>query len=337
MADIKIAFFETEDWEKEYIEKKFKELSLPLASFFPEPLSAKNIESAKGFEIVSPFIYSSLDKTAIENLPGLKMIATRSTGFDHIDIKTAKEKNISVSNVPFYGENTVAEHTFALILALSRKIFDSIDRVKETGDFSLQGLMGFDLKGKTIGIVGMGHIGEHVARIANGFEMNVLAFDVREDKKLAKKFNFKYAGFEDLLSGSDIITLHVPYNEKTRHLISLQNINLIKKGAYLINTARGGLIETSALAKALGDGILAGAGLDVLEEEGFIKEESQLLSRVFPNTSDIKTILQNHILIRQKNVIITPHNAFNSREAITRILDTTILNIQSFLKNKRIN
>jgi len=329
----KAAFFETEEWEKKYLKERLTQIKL---SFFLEPLSLKNISSVADCEIISPFIYSKIDKSILQKLPQLKMIATRSTGFDHIDIEASKGNKIIVCNVPSYGENTVAEHTFALILVLSRKLLDSAERTK-SGDFSLDGLRGFDLKGKTLGVVGLGHIGLHVARIAKGFEMNVLAYDIKKDPKLAKKSGFKYAELKDLLSNSDIITLHAPYNKSTHHLINSQNINLIKKGAYLINTARGGLVETTALLKALSEGILAGAGLDVLEEECFIKEEAQLLSKEFPKTCDLKTVLQNHILLQQKNVIITPHNAFNSKEAIERILDTTILNIQSFLNNKPIN
>lgn len=329
----KIAFFEIEGWEKEYISKRLGESEF---LFSEDVLSLENIDKVSDCNIISPFIYSKINKDILDKLPNLKFIATRSTGFDHIDINIAKEKGISISNVPSYGENTVAEHTFALILALSRKIFPSIERTKR-GDFSLDGLRGFDLKGKTIGIVGSGHIGQHVARIAKGFEMNVIVFDVKEDKKLAKSLGFKYVSFEDLLSNSDIITLHAPYNEKTHHLINVNNINLIKKGAYLINTARGGLIETNALIEALGSNILAGAGLDVLEEECFVKEERQILSKEFPKTCNLQTVLQNHILLQQKNVIITPHNAFDSKEALERILETTIENIESFIKNKQIN
>lgn len=327
---MKIVFFEVEDWQKDYLEKKLSGNEL---SFFAEPLSLDNINSATDCHIISPFIYSQIKKDILEKLPSLKMIATRSTGFDHIDIQAAKENKIAVCNVPFYGENTVAEHTFALILALSRKLVDSVQRAR-MGDFTLDGLRGFDLKDKTLGIVGMGHIGLHVARIAKGFEMKVLAYDPKEDKKTAKKIGFEYETLEALLAKSDIITLHAPDNKETHHLINSENISLIKRGAYLINTARGGLIETQSLLKALSDGILAGAGLDVLEEECFVKEEAQLLSKEFPKTCDLKTVLQNHILLQQKNVIITPHNAFNSNEALMRILDTTIENINGFIAGK---
>ncbi len=330
---MKVAFFETEKWEEEYISLKLKNQE-PL--FFAGPLSQENIGTVADCTVISPFIYSRIDEAVIQKCKNLKMIATRSTGFDHIDVNVAKKNKITVCNVPSYGENTVAEHTFALILCLSRKLPESIARAKN-GDFSLEGLRGFDLKGKTLGIIGLGHIGLHVARIAKGFEMNVLAYDVKQEKKLAKKIGFAYIGFEKLLSLSDIITLHAPDNKKTHHLINSTNINLIKRGAYLINTARGGLIETGAMLGALSEGILAGAGLDVLEEECFVKEEAQLLSKEFPKTCDLKTALRNHILLKQKNVIVTPHNAFDSQEAIIRILDTTIQNIESFLKNKPIN
>ena len=330
---IRIAFFEVEKWEEDYLKNKLKDFE---ASFFNEKFSLENANLAKDCQIISSFIDSQIDKSILTQLPNLKMIATRSTGFDHIDLKEAKKNNIAVCNVPFYGENTVAEHTFALILDISRNIRKSVQKVKEEG-FAVDGLKGFDLKGKTIGIVGMGHIGQHVARIARGFEMNVLAYDINEDKKLAQKLGFKYVDLKSLLKNSDIVSLHVPYNKSTHHLINSGNIDLIKKGAYLINTARGGIIETAALVKALGQGILAGAGLDVLEEECFIKEEPQLLSKSFPEKCDLKTMLQNHVLIDQENVIITPHNAFNSKEALERILDTTVLNIQSFIKDKPIN
>src|SRR3989344_4713030 len=180
MADkTKIVFFEAEEWESNYLKERLKTAEL---SFFAEPLSKDNMGAASGCQIISPFIYSAISKEIISSLPDLKMIATRSTGFDHIDTEECKNKAITVCNVPFYGENTVDEHTFALILALSRRIYDSVDRARK-GDFSLDGLRGFDLKDKTLGIVGLGHIGQHIARIARGFEMNILVYDVKEDKK----------------------------------------------------------------------------------------------------------------------------------------------------------
>ena len=333
MKKLKITFFEIEPWEMDYLKPRLKGFDL---AFFEEKITTKEIKKISGVDILSPFIYSVVDKKVINSLESLKYIATRSTGFDHIDLKTCQKKNILVSNVPTYGENTVAEHTFALILALSRKICFSWERTK-LGDFSLENLRGFDLKGKVLGVAGTGNIGRHVIRIAKGFEMNVLAFDIKKDQKFAKKIGFKYVSLDNLFKNSDIITLHAPYNKATHHLINLKTLKLLKKGCYLINTARGGICDTTALLKGLKQGTFAGLGLDVLEEECFIKEERELLSSVFKKTCDLKTALENHILINQPNVIITPHNAFNSKEALLRILDTTIENIKAFAGNKPIN
>ena len=333
MKKLKITFFEIEPWEIDYLKPKLKGFDLV---FFEEKIAPERLKKIPGVDILSPFIYSVIDKKILSSLKSLKFIATRSTGFDHIDLETCKGRNILVSNVPSYGENTVAEHTFALILALSRKIYPSLEKTKR-GDFSLENLRGFDLKGKTLAVVGVGNIGRHVIRISKGLEMNVLAFDARKDQKFAQEFGFKYVPLSYLFRNSDIITLHVPYNKSTHHMINLKTLKLLKKGCYLINTARGGVCDTTALLEGLRQGIFAGLGLDVLEEECFIKEERELLTPVFKKTCDLKAVLENHILINQPNVIITPHNAFNSKEALTRILDTTIENIKTFAGNKPIN
>lgn len=333
MKKLKIAFFEIEPWEEDYLKSRLGEFKL---LFFKKKLTLRNLKEIPDINVLSPFVYSSVSEKVIEALGSLKYIATRSTGFDHIDLKECKRRKILVSNVPSYGANTVAEHTFGLILSLSRKLYPSLERTKK-GDFSLKGLRGFDLKGKTLGVVGTGNIGREAIRIAKGFEMKVLAYDIKEDKKFARKAGFKYAPLKNLLKNSDIITLHVPYNKKTHHLINLKTLKFFKKGSYLINTSRGGVCETSALLKGLKSGIFKGLGLDVLEEECSIKEERELLTPDFKETCDLKIILGNHILIRQSNVIITPHNAFNSKEALSRILETTIKNIKSFAKGKPIN
>ncbi len=329
----KIAFFEIEDWEKEHIKQRLKGHEI---TFFKESLAKGHIPGISRHSIIAVFIYSEISNEVLAKLPGLKLITTMSTGFDHIDLKECKKRGITVCNVPTYGENTVAEHTFGLILAITRKIGEAFYRTRD-GNFTLEGLRGYDLKGKTIGVVGCGNIGKHVVRIAKGFEMNVLVFDVYKNPKLAKRMGFKYASFENLLKNSDIITLHSPYNKATHHMINSKTISLIKKGAVLVNTARGGLVDTGALLKALDKGIISAAGLDVLEGECFIKEEKQLLHSKFAKTCDLKTVLRNHVLLKKKNVYITPHNAFNSSEALYRILDTTIDNIQEFLLKKPIN
>ncbi|MBS3152158.1 hydroxyacid dehydrogenase [Candidatus Woesearchaeota archaeon] len=330
---MKIAFFEIEKWEEEYIKDKLKKHKL---LFFNNELTNRNINKIKDCDTVCIFIYSKINKEILDNLPNLKLICTMSTGFDHIDLNECKKRNIIVSNVPYYGENTVAEHTFALILALSRKLIDSVERVKQN-NFNIKGLRGFDVKGKTLGIIGPGHIGQHVIRMAKGFEMKIIAYAKIKDSELARKFSFRYVSLENLLKNSDIISLHCPLNKETEHMISMKNIKLIKKGAYLINTARGGIVETKALVYALDHGILAGAGLDVLEGECYIKEEKQLLHKKFIKECDWKLFLENHLLLQEKNVIVTPHNAFNSKEALLRIIDTTIENINNFINKKRIN
>jgi D-lactate dehydrogenase len=323
---MKIAFFEVNDWEEEHLRKQ-KNLKI---TYFRSELTEETAKQAAGFDVVSVFIYSHLSPAVLKRLPKLKMIATRSTGYDHIHLPSCKRRGIVVSNVPAYGENTVAEHTFALILALSRNVHKAYVRTTR-GDFSLEGLQGFDLKGKTLGVVGAGHIGMHVIRMARGFGMNVLAFDVRPNPFHEEVLGFRYVSLEELLGSSDIITLHAPYSEKTHHLIGRHNIGRMKKGAILINTSRGGLVETDALIEALDKGILAGAGLDVLEGEDLVKEDRQLLSTHFP-LKRLETLLKNHILLHRENVVITPHIAFYSQEALERVLDTTVSNIQSFIR-----
>jgi len=328
---MKIGFFEIEPWEIDYVKSKLQIANYKL-QFVEGKLNKDNLPGEKDADIISVFVGSAIDKKTINALPNLKLIATRSTGYDHIDLAAAKEKGIKLGFVPGYGDNTVAEFAFGLILNLSRKIFPAYDRIKETGSFSLEGLRGFDLNGKTIGIVGTGRIGCYMIKIAHGFGMNVVAFDAFPKQELCEKLGFKYVSFDDLLSQSDVISLHVPYLESTHHLINLQNIGKIKKGALFINTSRGAVVETEALVKAFNEGILGGAGLDVLEEEGVVQDEKSLLLYGHPEEHNLKTVLANHVLIDMPNVIITPHNAFNTQEALQRILDTDIENIKSFIE-----
>ncbi len=325
---MKIAFYEIEEWEKAYIEKKLTGHSL---AFYETPVNEHHFPETEA-EILSVFVNSRVDKKVFSRLPNLKFIATRSTGFDHIDIAQAEKQKILVSNVPSYGENTVAEFTFALILALSRKLYPAIKRVHEQGLFSYEGLRGFDLKAKTIGVIGTGKIGARVIKMAKGFEMEVLAYDPHPREDLG----IKYASLEDLLKQSDIISIHVPYMPATHHLINEENLKLVKPSAILINTSRGGLVDTMALLTSLKQKQLAGAGLDVLEEEGYIIDELNLL-KGHPNEEQLKTMLADHELMQMDNVIVTPHNAFNTQEAMERILDTTLENILAYINSKPIN
>ncbi len=303
--------------------------------FYSKPIHEIPQKEIAGMDAVSVFIYSRLDARILKKMPRLKLVATRSTGYDHIDLKTARRKGIVVANVPSYGENTVAEHTFALILSLSRNVHKAYMRTSR-GDFSLDGLQGFDLKGKILGVVGAGHIGLHVIKMAKGFGMEVVAFDVRRQLFLSEVLDFRYAAFEELLKVSDIVTLHTPYSLATHHLINRRTIQQMKRWALLINTARGALVETDALVWALDEGIIAGAALDVLEGEDLIKEERQLLAADFSKEKLI-TALKNHILLHRENVVITPHVAFNSKEVLRRIVDTTVINIRQFFRGTPAN
>lgn len=286
----------------------------------------------EGAEVLSVFIHSQVTRERIEVMPNLRLIATRSTGFDHIDLQACNERGITVANVPHYGENTVAEHTFGLILTLSRKIHKAYLRTV-AGDFSLQGLEGFDLRGKTLGVVGAGSIGLRVIRIAKGFDMNVLAYDVKPNHLIAEVLSFEYVSLDDLLRRSDIITLHAPYMPTTHHLINAETFKQVKHGAVLINTARGALVDTEALIEALDAGILSGAGLDVIEGEELIEEEERLL-RAPEASEQLRMLVRQHILLRRPDVVMTPHMAFFSREARERILDTTMENIRAFFAGR---
>lgn len=331
---MKAVFFETAPWERRYLKRALSQQPLTV-HVMPEPLSDETQRLARGADVLSVFIYSTLTPNILRHLPRLRLIATRSTGFDHIDLATCRRRHVAVANVPSYGENTVAEHTFALILALSRNIHKAYVKTMR-GDFSLEGLQGFDLKGKTLGVIGGGHIGLHVIKMAKGFGMEVLVFDVRRNVFLSEVLDFEYAPLETLLRHADIVSLHVPYMSSTHHLMNRKTFGLMKRGALFINTARGGLVETDALVWALDKGLIGGAGLDVLEGEELVKEERQLLSKDF-SKEKLTTALKNHILLHRENVVITPHIAFDSREALQRILETTVTNITSFLHATPVN
>lgn len=326
---MKIAFFEIKGWEKSILKRGLKGHEIV---FYQDPLDADTVDLVRDFDIVSVFIYSTIDEVILNKLSKLKAIATRSTGFDHIDLEACRKRGITVFNVPIYGENTVAEHTFALILALSRNVHKAYMKTIRR-DFSIEGLIGFDLKGKTIGVIGAGFIGLNVIRIAKGFDMNVLVYDVNQNKMIAEVLGFKYVSLDELLGNSDIITLHVPYNKYTHHLINRESVKKIKNGAVLINTSRGGVAETEALIEAIDSKILSGIGLDVLEGEGLIKEEKQLLYDP-QKVEDLGKIVKDHILLSKENVVFTPHIGFYSHEALERILETTMQNINLFLEGR---
>ena len=314
---MKIAFFEVSKTEQSIFVQAFSGAEV---SFCEEKLNEENVNKVKDAEIICVFKDSLVGKNVIDAIPNLKFIATRTTGFDFIDCEYAKTKGVKVSNVPAYGSETVAEFAFALLLTLSRKIREANQALKDNGDYFIpKNLQGFDLNGKTLGVIGTGKIGKNVIEIAHGFDMNVLAYDLYPDTKFAMENGFVYKTLEEVLSQSDVVTLHAPYTKENHHLINKNNISLFKKGAYLINTARGELIETEALVGALQDGTIAGAGLDVSEGENEFKKGDTIP------------------MLKMSNVVMTPHIAFNTREAETRILQTTTDNIKGFLSGSPIN
>lgn len=318
---------------KPYLRKNLRGHSLYITS---EILNEKELEKInKNTEVLGVFVDSKIDKKVFEKLKKLKTIITFSTGFDHIDIKEARKRKITVCNVPTYGENTVAQHALALMLALSRKLFQSVKRVKE-GVYDYRGLCGFDLKNKTVGILGTGHIGIHLIDMLEGFGANIIAFDAFPKKELEKEHNFKYVSKTKLFKESDVISLHVPLFPDTYHIINKKAIQSMKDGVYIINTARGGLIDSEAMVYGLESGKIAGFGSDVLEDEGFIENPELLISNKRTD-KELKVSLMNNILIDHANTIITPHNAFNSNEALKRIFDTSIENIKGFIDKKIVN
>ena len=332
---MKIVSFYNEPWEKEYLAEKLSAYDIV---FYDGILQDHADVSDADVEAMLVFVKSHVGAEEMDQFPNLKYIGTRSTGFDLIDLDEAKKRGIVVSNVPTYGENSVAEMAFALLLALSRRIYDGYKQVVEESNFSPKGLTGFDLRGKTLGIVGTGHIGSYAIRMGKGFSMDVIAFDPNRNEALAQELGFRYVdSLDELFAQSDVISLHVPHNEHTHHMINMESIGKLKKGSVLINTARGPVVETMAMVKALEEGILAGAGLDVLEEEDVMMDEMALLREEVPTSEELRNVLANQYLIDHPRVIVTPHNAFNTAEALQRILDTTVENIEGFTKGEPVN
>ena len=328
---MKVAYISPYEGESDYVEQELPDVSF---TFIDGPLKEENLAQLAHTELLSVFVDSKVDKEAIDAMSNLKHIATRSTGYDHIDVAYASEKGITVSSVPRYGSRTVAEYTFALILALSRKAYAAYDRLRREGTTDVKDFEGFDLDGKTIGVIGTGAIGKNVIKIARGFNMNVIAFDMFPDEQFATDNQVKYVTLEEILGSADIITIHVPLREETKHLIGEEELAKCKPSTYLINTARGEIVDTKALVQALGEKRIAGAGLDVLEGERYIMDEQLLLTDDVHDINQFKTLVADHSLIDMDNAIVTPHIAFNSKEAKREITDTTIGNIRGFISGE---
>jgi len=328
-SDERIMFFETAPWDEAGLTAPECGLHSPEYRSTTKRLQNAPDDEVADLTVASVFIGSEVSAEQLDRMPNLKLVCTRSTGYDHIDLDACRERGIVACNVPAYAEHTVAEHTFGLMLALSRKILKAYDRTKRS-DFSLEGLSGFDLKGKTLGVVGAGAIGLRVIRIGVAMGMKVLAFDVRPQGLLADVMQFEYASMDELLAQSDVVSLHVPLVPATRHMINREALAKMKKGALLINTARGELVDTDALLEALSSGHLGGAGLDVIEGEERIGDEAQMAGSDLPR-EDLAVAVQRYALLNRDDVVLTPHMAFYSREALHRLMEVTCENIHEFL------
>ncbi|MFB3906109.1 MAG: 2-hydroxyacid dehydrogenase [Acidobacteriota bacterium] len=318
---MRVAVFSTKTYDQCFLEEANKKHHHELA-FFDTRLTLETTPLAKDFGAVCAFVNDELDRPVLQKLAegGTKLIALRSAGFNHVDLPAAADLGLRVARVPAYSPAAVAEHSLALVLTLNRKVYRAYNRVRD-GNFSLEGLLGFDLEGKTVGVVGTGKIGGTFARIMLGFKCRVLAFDPYPSPEYAQ-MGVRYVDLPTLLSSSDIISLHCPLTVETQHLINQESLRKVKRGVMLINTGRGALIDTRAVIQALKEGVIGYLGLDVYEEE------EELFFRDLSGQ-----VIQDDTFARLQtfpNVVITGHQAFFTREALTGIAETTLGNITAF-------
>lgn len=326
----KITIFDVHSGERAYFRRVFKNLYGVEMEMTDKPLDETTAKDFSDTTIACVFITSKVSRHVIASLPNLELVATRSTGHEHIDLRALREHHVLGCNVPEYGESTVAEYTFTLLLALQRKLALSREQL-DTGLVDHEDLTGFDLAGKTLGIIGLGRIGKRVAGIAHGFGMEVVAHDpfVTEHDGVA------LVDLEELLAVSDAVSLHAPLVKDNKHMINAEAIEKMKKGVVIINTARGSLIDTKALIDGLYSGHVAAAGLDAIEGEHLLRFDEEIgLLHEQAKVGDLRLNAELHVLMRMSNVIITPHNAFNTREALGRIRQATLDNIKQYLIHK---
>ena len=323
---MRVAFFSTHPFDRESFDEANARHRHDL-HYFDARLSLATTVLARGFPAVCAFVNDQLDATVLMALAegGTRMIALRSAGFNHVDVGKARELGLTVSRVPAYSPHAVAEHTIALILALNRKIHRAYARVRE-GNFALDGLLGFDLVDRTVGVVGTGRIGAVVARILTGFGCHVLAHDLAPNPD-CQAIGVEYVSIDAIWTRADIITLHTPLTPDTRHMVDAKAIARMKRGVMIINTGRGALVDTPALIVALKEGHIGHLGLDVYEEE------EQLF---FQDLSS--HVIQDDVFARLltfPNVLVTAHQAFFTREALQGISTTTLDNISAFEQGRR--
>jgi D-lactate dehydrogenase len=324
----KLVFFNVDEKEQALLSKELAGEKTFELGFTQKSLDKHTTCIAKEAVGIGLFSQSKITQEVLDHLPKVEVIATMSTGFDHIDLNACKARNITVSNVPSYGDNTVAEYAFGLILVLARKLKSTLERV-ERGLFSRTGLMGMDIQGKTLGLVGTGRIGSHMARLGWAFGMKVIAYDLRSDVALKEEYGVQFMSLEEVLQNADVISLHVPYLPSTHHLINKERLRLLKPTALLINTARGKLIDTEAVSTALREDRLGGVALDTFEGEDIWIEEEFLKRDDLPAIA-LREAMESFSIMRSERAILTPHNAFNTREALDRILITSAENLNTY-------
>lgn len=327
-----ISFYDTSELDKQQLTDALKPTD-HYWEFVDDHIEIDNLN--KDAEIISVFVSSVVTREMIEALPKLTLICCRSTGYNNIDLEAAAEHNVTVVNVPFYGEATVAEFAFTMLLALTRRFTEVLEAENEP--FTHQQMIGTDLYGKTFGVIGSGHIGQKSLKIAKGFSMRTIAYDKFPNNELQDELGFEYVSIEELLAQSDFISIHMPYLPDTHHFMNRERIFAMKKGAVLINTARGAHIETAALIEALDEGHLGGACLDVIEGEKLMNLEEELA--LLENGGESEEDMMRHgieisALKKMPNVIVAPHVAYNTKEAIGRINGTTAQNIIDFYNHE---
>jgi len=324
---MKTAVFSTKSYDREFLEQASASAGLEL-TFFESRLKPQTVKLVEGFENICVFVNDQLDASVLIGLKkaGVKHIALRCAGFNNVDIASAGELGLTVTRVPAYSPYAVAEHAVALMLSLNRKIYWAHSRVRD-GNYSLDGLLGFDMHGKTVGIVGTGKIGQCLAEALHGFGCKLLGVD-RYENEHCKEIGMEYVSFDEMLAQADIISLHCPLMPETHHLIGNEAVVHMKRGVMLINTSRGGLIDTKAVIDGLKSGKIGYMGLDVYEEEeALFFEDKTFEMRLDDAFARLTTF---------PNVIITGHQAYFTREALTRIAETTLSNLVAFEKGEEL-
>jgi D-lactate dehydrogenase len=323
---MRVAFFSTHSFDRQFFNQANPDATHDIVYFEPR-LTAETCALAAGFPAVCAFVNDHLDSTVLERLTagGTRVIALRSAGFNHVDLQSAKQLGLTVVRVPAYSPYAVAEHTVALILSLNRKICRAYARVRE-GNFALDGLLGFDLHGRTVGVVGTGKVGMLVATIMNGFGCELLGYDIAPNEQ-CRAMGLTYVALEEVWARADIITLHAPLTAETRHLVDARAVAAMKDGVMIVNTGRGALIDTPAVISGLKSGRIGYLGLDVYEEEEAL---------FFQDSSS--QVMQDDVFARLltfPNVIVTGHQGFFTREALDAIARTTLANLTAFERGER--